>query len=222
MPSLLESPLVLLILACEIGFWVVLAAGLIARYALRRRRLSTVLLLSVPLIDLVLVTASIADVARGSEPEAVHGLAAMYLGFTVAFGHSIIRWADARAAHRFAGGPKPVKPPQRGLAGLAHEMRELAKAVLAAVIALGVIGTMSTVAGDGLLPPAQWLSDPLWGWALRIVVVLGAWIVFGPLWVLLGLGGGSTDEESELGTGVVVAPDDRPAESSGDRAVRRW
>jgi hypothetical protein len=193
MSSLLENPLVLLILACEIGFWVVLAAGLLARYALRRRRLSTVLLLSVPLIDLVLVTASVADVARGADPETVHGLAAMYLGFTVAFGHSIIRWADTHAAHRLAGGPKPVKPPQEGLAGLAHETRELAKALLAAVIALGVIATMSTVAGDGLLPPTQWPSDPLWGWALRIVVVLAAWVVFGPVWVLLGFGSGARD-----------------------------
>lgn len=220
MASILENPLVLLILACEVGFWVVLGAGLISRYVLRRRRLSTVLLLSVPLIDLLLVTVSIADVAGGSPPEAVHGLAAVYLGFTVAFGHSIVSWADVRAAHWFGDGPAPVKPPKDGLAGLVHEMRELGKALIAAVIALGVISTLSLVAGDGLLPPAQWLNDPLWGWALRIVVVLGAWIVFGPLWVLLG--GGSPDKQVERGAGVVLAPDDRAAEASGDRAVRRW
>jgi hypothetical protein len=31
-----------------------------------------------------------------------------YLGFSVVFGPSVIRWADARFAHRFAGGPPPV------------------------------------------------------------------------------------------------------------------
>jgi hypothetical protein len=43
-----DNPLVLLIGACEVGFWVLLAAGLTARYLLRAHRLSTVLLLLVP------------------------------------------------------------------------------------------------------------------------------------------------------------------------------
>jgi len=196
MSSLLENPLVLLILACEIAFWVVLGAGLIARYVLNRRRLSTVLLLSVPLIDLLLVTVSVADVAGGSPPETVHGLAAVYLGFTVAFGHSIVRWADVRAAHWFGDGPAPVKPPKDGLAGLVHELGLLALAALATVIAIGVVATMSLVAGDGLLAPGQWPGDPLWGWALRVSIVLGAWIVLGPVWVLLGLGSGGKDGEA--------------------------
>ncbi len=37
--------------AAEIAFWVVLAAGLAARYLLRRQRLSVVLLASAPLVD---------------------------------------------------------------------------------------------------------------------------------------------------------------------------
>lgn len=217
MSSLLENPLVLLILACEVGFWVVLGAGLISRYVLHRRRLSTVLLLSVPLIDLLLVTVSIADVAGGSPPEAVHGLAAVYLGFTVAFGHSIVSWADVRAAHWFGDGPAPVKPPKDGLAGLVHEMRELGKALIAAVIALGVISTLSVVAGDGLLPPAQWPDDPLWTWALRVAIVLGAWVVFGPVWVLLGLG--SDAKDAGAGRGEVPDPVDLAAPTAADRAV---
>lgn len=209
MPSLLENPLVLLIVACEIAFWVVLAAGLISRYVLHRRHLSTALLISVPLIDLVLVTVSVADVAGGSPPAAVHGLAAVYLGFTVAFGHSIVRWADERAAYHFGGGPAPVKPPKDGLAGLVHELGALALAALATVIALGVIGTLSVVAGDGLLPPAQWSGDPLWAWALRVSIVLGAWVVFGPLWVLLGLGDGARDKVALPPASVGREPVDR-------------
>lgn len=219
MPTLLETPLVLLILACEIGFWVVLAAGLIARYVLHRRRLSTILLVSVPLIDLLLVSVSIADVAGGSPPEAVHGLAAVYLGFTVAFGHSIVRWADARAAYHLGGGPKPVKPPKDGLAGLVHETKELGKAAVAAAIALGVIATMSTVAGTGLMAPAQWPGDPLWVWALRVAVVLGAWVVFGPVWVLLGFGGGSRQtQDSRPAHADRVAPADPPVGSAAPTA----
>jgi hypothetical protein len=122
-----ENPLVLLVGACEVGFWVLLTAGLAARYLLRARRLSTVLLLLVPVLDVALVSASLVDVAAGSPPGLTHGLAAVYLGGTVAFGHSMIRWADARFAHRFAGGPPPPRPPRYGAAKVAYEWREWGK-----------------------------------------------------------------------------------------------
>lgn len=183
---LTDNPLVLLIAICEVAFWVVLGAGLLARYPLRRRRLGAALLLCVPLVDLVLVTASFADVARGTSPGTAHGLAAVYLGFTVAFGHSLVRWADVRFAHRFAGGPAPVKPPRDGLAALPHEMRELGKALLAAVIAGGIIVGMTLVAGAEIPPFDEWSGDPLWAWGQRIGIVLVFWVLTGPVWVLLG------------------------------------
>ena len=103
--------LVAIIIATEIGFWVLLGAGLAARYLLDRRRLSTVLLASVPLVDLVLLIATVIDLSGGATAGFKHGLAAAYIGFSVAFGHSVIRWADQRFAHRFAGGPPPWRPP---------------------------------------------------------------------------------------------------------------
>jgi hypothetical protein len=60
--------IVAVIVACEIGFWVVLAAGLVSRYVLRRRRLSTALLAAVPLVDLVLLVVSVLDLRGGAEP----------------------------------------------------------------------------------------------------------------------------------------------------------
>lgn len=106
--------LVVLTAACEVGFWIALVAGLATRYLLRRPRLSTALLLAVPVLDLVLLGAAAADLVHGATPNVTHGLAAIYLGTTVAFGHSMIRWADLRFAHRFAGGPAPVTPPRGG------------------------------------------------------------------------------------------------------------
>jgi hypothetical protein len=38
--SLLRDPVTALIVVCEVGFWVALAAGLAVRYGLRQRRLS--------------------------------------------------------------------------------------------------------------------------------------------------------------------------------------
>ena len=96
------------IVACEVGFWVVLLAGFTARYLLRRPRLGAALLVCVPLADLVLLVASALDLRYvGGQADLAHGLAAIYLGVSVAWGHSMVRWADARFAHRFAGGPRP-------------------------------------------------------------------------------------------------------------------
>lgn len=100
--------LVGVIIACEIGFWVVLLAGLATRYVLRRPWTGAVLLLCVPLVDLVLLWATVLDLRQGAVADWSHGLAAVYLGFSVAFGHDIIRRADQRFAHRFAGGPVPA------------------------------------------------------------------------------------------------------------------
>jgi hypothetical protein len=122
--------LVALIVACEIAFWVVLAGGLVARYGLGRRRLGAVLLACVPLVDVVLLGAAMLDLRRGASADAAHGLAAAYLGFSVAFGPSLVRWADARFAHRFAGGPAPSRPSRYGRERTRHEWREFGKALL--------------------------------------------------------------------------------------------
>ena len=58
--------LIAIIVATEIGFWVVLGAGLAARYLLGRRRLGAVLLASVPLVDLVLLIATVLDLSGGA------------------------------------------------------------------------------------------------------------------------------------------------------------
>ncbi|MGH3786432.1 MAG: hypothetical protein ACRDRG_07730 [Pseudonocardiaceae bacterium] len=180
-----KNPLVLLIAACEIGFWVMLGAGLAARYLLRARRLSAVLLLAVPALDVVLVAAALADVAGGSPPGLAHGLAAVYLGFTVAFGHSMIRWADARFGHRFATGPPPARPPRYGTAKVAYEWRGWGKAALAWAITLGVMLVIAAVGGTGVPAPPDWFGDPMWSWGARVSIVVLIWLIGWPVWTTL-------------------------------------
>lgn len=163
---LAQNPLVLLIGACEVFFWVFLLGGLATRYVFRARRLSTVLPVSVPVLDVVLVCASLLDVAGGSPPGLAHGLAAVYLGFTVAFGHSVIRWADGRFAHRFAGGPPPPRPPRYGTRKVLHEWKEWGKLALGWGIALAVMTVTALVAGTGIPAPTAWTADPMWSWAV--------------------------------------------------------
>jgi hypothetical protein len=106
-----------LIILCEIGFWVLLSCGLFSRYVLNLRRTSTVLLVSVPLIDVVLLIATIVDLQQNSATaNFAHGLAAAYIGFTVAFGRMTIQWADNWFAYKFASGPRPKELPSGGWA----------------------------------------------------------------------------------------------------------
>ena len=170
------EPLVVLIVACEIGFWVVLGAGLLARYVLRRRKLGAVLLVCTPLVDVVLLVATVFDLRSGGEASSVHGLAAIYLGVSVAFGHSMIRWADQRVAHRFAGGPPPVKPPGHGLAKVRHEWREWGKFALAWVIACSVMLLLMYVVAT----PER--TQALWAQIQGMTLVGGIWLVGWPVY----------------------------------------
>ncbi|WP_410610897.1 hypothetical protein [Amycolatopsis sp. lyj-109] len=160
------------IAAGEIGFWVLIAAGLAVRYLLRARRTSAVLLALVPLIDVVVLVATVADLSGGARANFTHGLAAVYLGFSVVFGPSMVRWADVRFAQRFAGGPAP--PPKRR--GARHEWREFFKCLLACGLAAAALLAAICAIGE----PEQ--VAPLWGWFPRLGVVSAIWLATGPVW----------------------------------------
>ncbi|MFF7733195.1 MULTISPECIES: hypothetical protein [unclassified Streptomyces] len=127
--------IVALIAACEIGFWVLLAAGLGARYLLRMPRLGLGLLLCEPLLEVVLLVATAVDLRSGAEPNWTHGLAALYIGYTVGHGHRTVKWLDGHAAHRLGGAPKPVGPPRYGMARARHEGQVWLGTVTGAVVA---------------------------------------------------------------------------------------
>ncbi|WP_329520455.1 hypothetical protein [Spirillospora sp. NBC_01491] len=157
------------IVACEAGFWLVLLAGLGARYLLRWRRAGAALLLCVPLLDVVLLTATVVDLRGGATAGFGHGLAAAYLGYSVAFGHGWVRWADERFAHRFADGPPPRAKPRHGRARARYERSEFGKAALASAIGCGALLLMIALVGD----PDR--TEALLGWTLRLGTVLAIW-----------------------------------------------
>jgi hypothetical protein len=164
--------MIAVIIACEIGFWVLLLSGLFARYILRARQLSTVLLLAVPLTDVVLLAASVIDLRRGGEAETAHGLAAIYLGVSVAFGPQLITWADQRFAHRFAGGSAPTRPPKGGRAHAAYERAQWLRHLLAYVIAAAVLGLFTLLVGDTSRTKALWSVMAPWAIVLIIDFVI--------------------------------------------------
>lgn len=98
-----------LIIACEIGFWMFVLAGLTARYIMKKKKLGTFLLICTPIVDLLLLIATVYDLKKGAIASTIHGISAIYIGVSIAFGHQMVKWADARFHYRFGNGEKPVK-----------------------------------------------------------------------------------------------------------------
>lgn len=113
----------LLIIACEIGFWLFVLAGLIARYQFQKKKLSISLFACTLLVDLFLLLFMFLDMHNGAVADFFHGLSAVYIGVSIAFGQQMIDWADRQYVYRFKGGEKPVKPKKFGKE-LAKEERQ--------------------------------------------------------------------------------------------------
>ncbi|MFJ4694934.1 hypothetical protein [Streptomyces sp. NPDC088766] len=199
--------IVWLIAACEIGFWVLLALGLAARYLLGWRRTGVVLLLCEPVLELVLFAVTAIDLRNGAEPGWEHGLAALYIGCTVAFGPYTIRWLDGHAAHRLAGGPPPPRPPRHGRARARHEAKLWLRTVCGGAVALALLECAVRYVGDSgdvsSLRAFQWT-------AVRAVGIHGLIALSYTVWPRRAPAVGRAD-----GDGSAKAKD-RPARTSAD------
>lgn len=162
------SVLIGLIVVCEVLFWVVLLAGLAARYVLHRQRLSSVLLVCAPLVDLVLLVASVLDLRGGGTAGTPHYLAAIYIGVSVGFGHTMVALADERFAHRFAGGPRPQGKPRHGAAHAAYERGMWVRHLVAWAVGCGLMGTAVLLIGDPQRTAA--LAGAMGLWTLALII----------------------------------------------------
>jgi hypothetical protein len=171
--------LLITIFACEIAFWLFLAAGLTCRYLIDWKRLSSFLLYSIPIIDLILLVATVIDLRSGSVATFAHGLAAAYLGFTIAFGRVTIDWADVAFARRFAGGPAATKSPAHGLDLLLFELKWFGRCLLAVAVTI-LLSYLAIVLVDD---PSR--TEAFENWMRLPLITAGLWFLFGPLWSLL-------------------------------------
>ena len=160
-----------LVVVCEVGFWVLLVLGLGLRYGWRRRRAGAAVLLVEPMWEVVLLVATARDLADGAEPNWTHGLAAVYLGFTLTHGRYLLHWADGHAEHRLAGGPPPAKPPRYGKGRTLHEWKMSARGIGAAAIAAALLQGAIWYIGD----PEQ--SAVLRDWQTKMGFVAGVCLV---------------------------------------------
>lgn len=209
--------IVTLIIVCEVAFWVLLAAGLSLRYLARMPRLGAGVLLCEPLLEVVLLIVTAIDLKNGAEPDWKHGLAAVYIGFSIALGPTTIRWVDARFAHRFAGGPPPVKPPRYGMARALHEWKTAARWILASGIAIALLqGAVWYVGGDGD-------TESLKAWQIRMLFVIGINVVIAASYTLFPkqrpAGAGEPDAGREGGAASAFSA--RHPKDVADRLVGR-
>ncbi|MBM7366416.1 hypothetical protein [Gordonia hydrophobica] len=173
----LTEPVLLTILGCEVGFWVLVIGGLVLRYVIHAKRLSGYVLAAVPVLDVVLLVAVALDLHRGGEIGVAHRLAPIYLGVTIAFGRRLIAWADVRFAHWFDDGPKPEKIPKSGPARFRYEWQDFGRWLVAA----GIAAAMILVLGFGVADAEQ--RTQLFAGFQTLGIITAIWLLTGPLWV---------------------------------------
>ncbi|MFG1947408.1 hypothetical protein [Nonomuraea sp. NPDC048826] len=171
--------IIAVIIACEVGFWVLLGLGLACRYLWNRRSLSTALLISVPLLDVILLAAAVIDMRGGATADFRHGLAAAYLAYSIVFGHSTLKWADAKFHHRFAGGPPPSGPPTGGAARTRYEWVFWLRIVLAYGISWAIVLALGWLVGE---PERMGPLYAFLGQAAKVPLIALIWPVSYTFW----------------------------------------
>lgn len=136
-----------LIVGAEVAFWIVILLGLITRYVFKKKGLGLFFLALTPVIDLILLIATTVDIWNGATATTVHGIAAIYLGVSLAFGKSMIHWADRQFTYYvLKTGTKPAK--KVGYEHARHGMKGALQHVLAFIIGAAFIFGIHTFIGD--------------------------------------------------------------------------
>ncbi|MBK3493897.1 hypothetical protein JFL43_03295 [Viridibacillus sp. YIM B01967] len=134
------------IITAEIAFWIAIMAALFSRYILKKLKLSTFLFILVPLIDLALIVFTIMDLRNGAIASSAHGISAIYIGVSIAYGKTMITWADEKFQVWFLKINLNKKP----LTGVAKGMKELklfGQHIIAYLLGSSMLWLMITIVG---------------------------------------------------------------------------
>lgn len=162
-----------LIIACEAAFWVVIGVGLTIRYVFQKEKAGLLFLALTPIIDLLLLAFTVTDIQRGASASIAHGIAAVYIGVSVAYGKSMIRWADETFRHYvLKEGSKPVS--KTGFAFAKQDLKNAVRHVFAYVIGAGLLYGIVLLVGGGERTEALWQILRIWTLILGIDLVITA------------------------------------------------
>lgn len=150
------------IVACEIGFWVFIIAGLVTRYIFNQKRAGLVLLAMTPVVDVVLLIVTSVDIYHGATATIAHSIAPLYIAISLVYGKSMVRWADERFLYYIKReGPKPKR--RIGMDYAIHSMKGSLLHVLAYAIGGAMMLGMIAYIGDESRTTEIWNTLKVWG-----------------------------------------------------------
>ena len=160
-----------MIVTCEIMFWIVIVLGLVTRYVFKLNRLGLFFLALTPVIDLILLIITGIDLYRGATASQAHAIAAVYIGVSIAFGKSMIQWADERFQYYVTKqGSKPAK--RFGMEHAKHNMKGWVRHVIAYVIGAGLLAGMIYFINDPSRTAALSGILKIWSIVLSIDLII--------------------------------------------------
>ncbi len=158
-----------MIVACEVAVWIFIAAGLATRYIFKRKKLGLLFLALTPVVDLALLIMAGIDLAGGAAATMAHALAAVYIGVSIAFGKSMIQWADEKFLYYvMKQGEKPAK--KHGIGYAKHQLAGWSRHLMAYLIGLSILSIMIFLINDATRTEA--LSGVVRVWSLVLVIDL--------------------------------------------------
>lgn len=159
------------IVVAEVLFWILLLAGLLTRYALKAPRIGAALLIATPIVDLVLLALTYIDLSSGKSSNFIHGLSALYIGYSIALGPTIIRALDVRFARRFGTRENNTDGPDSHTAESAMTTwKRVCWASLISVVLLTIGIAITSLQG------AFWLIY----WIIVAIFIVVSWWFIGP------------------------------------------
>lgn len=159
------------VVVAEVLFWVLLLAGLFTRYALRAPRIGAALLIATPVVDLALLAFTYVDLSTGKSSNFAHGLSALYIGYSITLGPTVIRTLDKRFAHRF--GESDPKGSDLETHRYDKEMSTWKRACMGSLISVILLCAGILVTG---FQGAFWLIY----WVVVAVFIVALWWYIGP------------------------------------------
>jgi len=135
------------IIIAEIAFWIAIIAGLISRYVFKLEKLSFLFFLLTPLIDLSLIVLTTMDLQNGATATTAHGIATIYIGVSLAYGKSMIAWADEKFQVWFLKKPSSKRTLYGKEKGI-YEIKMWARHVIAYLIGSALLWLMIYYVGQ--------------------------------------------------------------------------
>lgn len=160
-----------MIVACEIGFWIVIVLGLFTRYVRKKDKLGLFFLALTPIIDLILLVITGLDLYWGATATIAHAIAAVYIGISIGFGKSMIKWADERFRYYVTKeGSKPIK--RYGMEFAKHYLKGWGRHLLSYLIGSGILAGLIFFINDSSRTEAFSRVLLLWTLVLGIDLII--------------------------------------------------